>query len=57
MSELGTLSSYALAIQQTQISLIKNSDEMQQKLVEMVFEDNRNVPISSHVGQHVDTSI
>ncbi|MBS4773268.1 MAG: hypothetical protein KHX55_03205 [Proteobacteria bacterium] len=57
MSELGALSSYALAIQQTQMSLIKNSAEMQQKLVEVLFEDNRSVPASSDVGQNVDVSI
>lgn len=57
MSELGSLSSYAMAIQQTQMSLIKNSAEMQQKLVEVLFEDNRNVPASSDVGQNVDVSI
>lgn len=57
MSELGALSGYALAIQQTQLSLIKNSAEMQQKLVEVLFEDNRIVPTSSEVGRNVDVSV
>lgn len=57
MSELGALSSYALAVQQTQLSLIKNNVEMQQRLVEVLFEDNRSVPISNEIGQNVDISI
>ena len=57
MSELGALSSYALAIQQTQMSLIKNSVEMQQKTIEILFDENRNVPSSSEVGQNVDVSL
>ncbi|MBQ8661789.1 MAG: hypothetical protein IJ482_05645 [Alphaproteobacteria bacterium] len=57
MSELGALSSYALAVQQTQLSLIKNNVEMQQRLVEVLFEDNRSVPVSNEIGQNVDISI
>lgn len=57
MSELGVLSSYALAVQQTQLSLIKNNVEMQQRLVEVLFEDNRSVPVSNEIGQNVDISI
>lgn len=57
MSELGALSSYALAIQQTQMSLIKNSIEMQQKTIEILFEESRNVPSSSEIGQNVDVSL
>lgn len=57
MSELGALSSYALSIQQMQLSLIKNSAETQQQLIEVLFEDNRSVPVSSEIGQNVDISI
>ncbi len=57
MSDLGALSSYALTIQQTQISLVKNSIEMQQKLIEVLFEDNRCVPTSSDIGQNIDISL
>lgn len=57
MSELGALSSYAFTVQQTQLSLIKNNVEMQQQLVEVLFEDNRSVPISNEIGQNVDISI
>ena len=57
MSDLGALSSYALTIQQTQISLVKNSIEMQQKLIEVLFEDNRCVPTSSDIEQNIDISL
>ncbi len=57
MSELGALSSYALSVQQMQLSLIKNSAETQQQLIEVLFEDNRSVPVSSEIGQNVDISI
>ncbi len=58
MSELGSLSSYSLAIQQTQLSLIKNSVEMQQKAIEVLLgEDTRVVSSDSFVGQTVDISL
>lgn len=57
MSELGAISSYALALQQMQLSLIKNSVEMQQKTVEVLLGDeNRTIP-PSNVGQSVDISL
>lgn len=58
MSELGSLSSYSLAIQQTQLSLIKNSVEMQQKAVEVLLgEDTRVVSADNFIGQMVDVSL
>ncbi len=58
MSELGAISSYALAIQQMQMSLIKNSVEMQQQAIEVLLgEDNRVVSSSDFVGQNVDVSL
>ncbi len=57
MSELGALSSYALAIQQTQMSLIKNSVELQQQAIEVLLETSREVPVSENVGTNVDVSI
>lgn len=58
MSELGSLSSYALIIQKTQTSLIKNSAEMQQKTVEVLLGDNnRGVSSSEFVGKNVDISL
>lgn len=58
MSELGAISSYALAIQEMQISLIKNSVEMQQKAVEVLLgDDSRVVSSDDFVGQNVDVSL
>lgn len=58
MSELGSLSSYAIAIQKTQISLMKNSVEMQQKVVEVLLgDDSRIVSSSDFVGKNVDVSL
>ena len=56
-TDLGALSSYTLAVQQMQVSLIKNAVDMQKQMVETLFEDNRVVPSSSTVGQNVDTCI
>ena len=39
MAELGALSSYALSVQQMQMSLIKNSVEMQQEVIEILLGD------------------
>ncbi len=57
MPELGALSSYALALQQMQMSLIKNSVEMQQMAVEVLLEESRNVPSSPTLGQNIDVSL
>ncbi len=57
MPELGALSSYALALQQMQMSLIKNSVEMQQMAVEVLLEESRSVPSSPTLGQHIDVSL
>lgn len=58
MSELGAISSYALAIQEMQMSLIKNSVEMQQKAVEVLLgDDNRVVSSDDFIGQNVDVSL
>ncbi len=56
-TDLGALSSYTLAVQQMQMSLIKNAVDMQKQMVETLFEDNRVVLSSSTVGQNVDTCI
>lgn len=58
MSELGAISSYTLAIQEMQMSLIKNSVEMQQKAVEVLLgDDNRVVSSDDFIGQNVDVSL
>ncbi len=57
MSELGALSSYALAVQNMQMSLIKNQVEMQQQAIEILLDPERSVPVSSSLGQNVDISL
>ena len=57
MSELGAISSYALAVQNMQMSLIKNAVEMQQQAVEMLLDNNRVVSPSDILGTNIDISV
>ena len=58
MSDIGAISSYTLAIQQMQLSLIKNSAEMQQKTIEVLLgDDTRAVSSDSFVGRTVDIEL
>ena len=58
MSDIGAISSYTLAIQQMQLSLIKNSAEMQQKTVEVLLgDDTRVISGDSFVGKTVDIEL
>ena len=58
MSELGALSSYALSVQQMQITLIKNAVEMQQEVIEVLLgDDSRTVAPSATNGHNVDITI
>ena len=57
MSELGALSSYALAVQNMQMSLIKNQVEMQQQAIEIFLDPSSSVPVSDTLGQNIDISL
>lgn len=58
MAELGAISSYALAVQNMQMSLIKNQVDMQKQAIEILLgSDNRSVSPSATVGTNVDVSI
>lgn len=57
MSELGALSSYALAVQNMQMSLIKNQIDMQQQAIEILLDPAQSVPVSSELGQNLDISL
>ncbi len=59
MAELGAISEYALAVQQMQMSLIKNQAEMQQQAVEILVggTDDRSVSPSATTGINVDKTI
>ncbi len=57
MDGIGAISSYALAMQQLQLNIIKQNAEMQQQVVDILFDANRNVPVSQDKGSVVDVSI
>jgi len=58
MSDMGVMSSQMIAIQQMQLSLIKNGAEMQQKVVEVLLgDDTRAISHSDFVGTMVDVSL
>lgn len=59
MAELGAISSYALAVQNMQMLLVKNQVDMQQQAIEILLGGNedRQVPVSSTLGQNVDVSL
>lgn len=52
MAELGAISSYALAIQQMQVSLIKNAADMQKQAVEILLGDNSRTAAPSPTNGH-----
>lgn len=57
MSEIGALGSYALAMQQIQLSIIRQNAEMQQQVAEVLLDTNRTVTASVDKGVCVDVSI
>ncbi|MDD4556317.1 MAG: hypothetical protein PHE89_03190 [Alphaproteobacteria bacterium] len=59
MSQIGTLSQYALAVQEAQIAIIRNNAEMQQNTIEVLLESSEDLTISSssNRGYYVDVSI
>ena len=57
MDGIGAISSYALAMQQLQLNIIKQNAEMQQQVVDILFDANRSVPVSQDKGSVVDVSI
>ena len=57
MSELGAIGSYTLAIEQLQLSLIKQSAEADRQIVETLMDSTRMVQPSAEKGTQVDKSI
>ena len=57
MSEIGAISSYALAMQQLQLSIIKQNAETQQQIVELLLDPNRTAPVSPDKGTQIDLNI
>lgn len=58
MSDLGAISSYALAVNNAQMAMIKNTVQLQEQLIQMVSESTeRLVAASATNGHNVDISI
>lgn len=57
MEGIGAISSYALAMQQLQLNLIKQTAEMQQQVTEILLNPDRMVTASNDKGTIVDVSI
>ena len=59
MSDLGAISSYALAMQNFQMSLLKNAVEAQQQAVEILLnpDNSRVVSPSETLGTNIDISV
>lgn len=58
-SDLGAVSSYALAVQQMQMSLIKTNIDMQKQAIDILLNANsdRSVAPSETLGTNVDISL
>lgn len=57
MNEIGAIGSYALTLQQLQLSIIKQNAEMQQQVAEILLDSERTAPVSSDKGTAVDINI
>lgn len=57
MDALGSISSYALAMQQLQLNVIKQSTEAEQQLAEVLIEASRNVAPSTDKGVNIDITV
>ena len=57
MDALGSISSYVASMQQLQLSIVKQSQEAQQQLVEILSDAARSVPVSSDKGGSLDISV
>ena len=57
MDALGAISSYILATQQLQMTMVKQSMEAEQQLAEVLLDASRVVSTSTDKGTQVDISI
>lgn len=57
MNSIGAISSYLVAMQQLQMSIIKQSNEASQQIVEMLTEATRTAPMSENKGTKIDITI
>ena len=57
MNEIGAISSYALAMQQLHLNVIKQNTETQQQIAEILLDPERTAQISTDKGTQVDINV
>ncbi len=58
MSDLGALSSYAFAVQQVQLSILKSNMEAQQQAIEVLLgDDTRRIAPSDFIGNYLNIEL
>lgn len=57
MNAIDSITSYVASMQQLQMSIVKQSQEAQQQLLEVLTEATRSVPVSSDKGGNLDITI
>lgn len=57
MNTLGAISSYMVAIQQLQMSIIKQNAEATQQIVEILTDASRSAPVSENKGTQIDINV
>jgi hypothetical protein len=57
MNSLGAISSYVVAMQQLQMSIIKQNAEITQQVAEMLLDASRTAPVSEDKGTQIDNKI
>ena len=57
MNSLGPIGSYAVAMQQLQMSIIKQNVEATQQVVEMLLDASRSAPVCEDKGTQIDINI
>ncbi len=57
MNSLGPIGSYAVAMQQLQMSIIKQNVEATQQVVEMLLDASRSAPVCEDKGTQIDINV
>ena len=57
MNSLGPIGSYAVAMQQLQMSVIKQNIEATQQIAEMLLDTSRSAPVCEDKGTQIDINV
>lgn len=57
MNSLGPIGSYAVAMQQLQMNIIKQNIEATQKIAEILLDASRSAPVCEDKGTQIDINI